>query len=69
VDRGPSTVGTLDIGLQHQAADELVSVARVAGATSRTHLWEVAAELLELAARVADVANRIEPIEHLGRSR
>jgi hypothetical protein len=51
VDRGPSTVGTLDIGLLRHAADEVRSVASHPAVEARTArvLGQIAGHLVELA--------------------
>jgi NADH:ubiquinone oxidoreductase subunit H len=51
VDRGPSTVGTLDIGLLRHAADEVRSVANHPAVEPRTTrvLLQIAGHLVELA--------------------
>jgi hypothetical protein len=51
VDPAPSTVGTLDIGLLRQAADEVRSVAASPAVEARTSrvLGQIAGHLVELA--------------------
>ena len=61
VDRGPSTVGTLDIGLLRQAADQITSVARGPGLV---HEPKTGAILLKIAGHIAELADILEAESH-----
>jgi hypothetical protein len=60
VDRGPSTVGSLDIGLLRQSADQITSVARHPGLAGRPG---IGGTLLQIAGHLNELAGILEDLD------